>query len=100
MFEVEGAAERNWHVVEVHPEVPFRALAGEELLSKRTPEGAEQCWRLLESQGIELPETGLRLCHVLDAVVAAWDRVPGRSRKGAHAARPTRLPANPASGGD
>jgi predicted RNase H-like nuclease len=63
-------------VIEVHPEVSFRALKGAELeAAKTTWNGFLERRRLLSAAGIELPE-GLDpnppLIDVLDAAAAAW----------------------------
>jgi predicted RNase H-like nuclease len=62
IFEVEAALEAR--VIEVHPEVSFRELAGHELPSKHSPEGL-----VLRQQLLDLPEADH---DVLDATVAAW----------------------------
>lgn len=62
-------------VVEVHPEVSFRALAGRPLgFSKHTWDGFFLRRRLLKGAGIVLPEKlgALPLIDVLDAAAAAW----------------------------
>lgn len=63
-------------VVEVHPEVSFRALKGAELESPKTTwDGFMERRRLLAEAGIALPDelgSGLPLVDVLDAAVAAW----------------------------
>jgi predicted RNase H-like nuclease len=62
IFEVGNVLEER--VIEVHPEVSFRELAGRELPSKHTREGLELRQRLLARP---------RANHdVLDAAVAAW----------------------------
>jgi predicted RNase H-like nuclease len=64
------------HVVEVHPEVSFRALKGAYLAeSKRTWNGFMERRALLAAARIELPDalpTGMPLVDVLDAAAAAW----------------------------
>jgi predicted RNase H-like nuclease len=64
-------------VVEVHPEVTFRQLAGRPLPPKKTWAGAEQRRELLEHMGITLTgslgEAGkAAVDDVLDAAAAAW----------------------------
>jgi predicted RNase H-like nuclease len=63
-------------VVEVHPEVSFRALKGAYLEeSKTTWNGFMERRALLEAAGIEIPDAlpaGIPLVDVLDAAVAAW----------------------------
>ncbi len=72
------AAERPASIVEVHPELAFRALAPEVVFaSKKTPRGAGQriaaLARWLDLAGAlgDLP-AGPRLDDVLDALAAAW----------------------------
>jgi predicted RNase H-like nuclease len=67
------------HVVEVHPEVSFAALASAPLPDpKSTWAGATHRRRLLADAGIELPDdlgpagAGAAVDDVLDAAVAAW----------------------------
>ncbi|MGH8935050.1 MAG: DUF429 domain-containing protein [Acidimicrobiia bacterium] len=79
ILEVEGAAAADHRVVEVHPEVSFRAMAGEHLrYSKRTWNGLAERRRLLAEQGLVVPEADLgeggRAApdDVLDAAAAAW----------------------------
>ncbi|MGH8946534.1 MAG: DUF429 domain-containing protein [Acidimicrobiia bacterium] len=79
ILEVEKAAVADHRVVEVHPEVSFRAMAGEHLrYSKRTWNGLVERRRLLAEQGLVVPETDLgeggRAApdDVLDAAAAAW----------------------------
>ena len=63
-------------VIEVHPEVSFRALKGAYLEEpKSTWNGFMERRALLSAAGIELPDAlpaGLPLPDVLDAAVAAW----------------------------
>jgi predicted RNase H-like nuclease len=63
-------------VVEVHPEVSFRALKGAFLEEPKTSwNGFMERRGLLEAAGIELPATldeRIPLIDVLDAAVAAW----------------------------
>jgi predicted RNase H-like nuclease len=63
-------------VVEVHPEVSFRALKGAYLEeSKTTWNGFMERRALLAATGIEIPDAlpaGVPLVDVLDAAVAAW----------------------------
>lgn len=78
LFELEPLARSDARIVEVHPEVSFREMAGIELLaSKRTWNGEALRRRLLEGQGIALPdqigEAGdVPSDDVLDAAAAAW----------------------------
>jgi predicted RNase H-like nuclease/chloramphenicol 3-O-phosphotransferase len=75
MVEVEPYALADERIVEVHPEVSFRELAGVPLAnSKHTAEGLEERRVLLEAAGITLPSPrrGIPLVDALDAAVAAW----------------------------
>jgi predicted RNase H-like nuclease len=75
MLEVEPHALRDERIVEVHPEVSFRELAGREVVhSKHTAVGVEERLALLAGAGIVLPDRprGLPLVDALDAAVAAW----------------------------
>lgn len=93
--------ERQHGVFEVHPEVSFWALAGEQPMTcpKRTPEGFEERRALLISalNGIAIPtrEEARRLARpacaddVLDAIVVAWT-----ARRQAEA-QASRLPSEP-----
>jgi predicted RNase H-like nuclease len=83
-------------IVEVHPEVSFRALNGAPLVHKKTTwAGVLQRRRLLERAGLFIPDeigkAGKAAPHdVLDAAVAAWSALrvargeaksfPGKSR--------------------
>ena len=73
IFDVERHLDSR--VVEVHPEVSFRELAGRPLaFSKRTWGGFRERERHLAAQGIELPDDlgALPLIDVVDAAAAAW----------------------------
>jgi predicted RNase H-like nuclease len=79
IFEVEAAAGRaGVPVLEVHPELSFRAMAGGETLpGKRTWDGFWRRHALLRAHGIEapaeLPDTaGAAPDDVLDAAAVAW----------------------------
>jgi predicted RNase H-like nuclease len=79
ILEVERAAGADHRVVEVHPEVSFRAMAGEHLrYSKRTWNGLVERRRLLAEQGLMVPGADLGEAgraapdDVLDAAAAAW----------------------------
>jgi predicted RNase H-like nuclease len=82
ILEVEPIARGDGRVVEVHPEVSFRALAGEPLPSKHTWSGFHRRRSLLARAGIELPDDlpGAPLVDVLDAAAAAWSA--GRYARG------------------
>jgi predicted RNase H-like nuclease len=83
LLEVDGLVAAGDRVVEVHPEVSFRALAGQPLaLAKSSWGGFALRRRLLAGAGVELPDelgpAGLAgPDDVLDAAAAAWsaDRV-------------------------
>ena len=77
--EVEAVAfARAYQIVEAHPEVSFRQLAGEPLAwSKRTPAGMRIRRSLLRTAGIVLTRPdrvgpGVGPDDVLDAAAAAW----------------------------
>lgn len=75
MLEVDPHAAADDRIVEVHPEVSFRELAGRPLAhSKHTPEGLEERRQLLQEAGITLPSPrgGVPLVDALDAAAAAW----------------------------
>jgi predicted RNase H-like nuclease len=66
-------------VVEIHPEVTFRALAGRPLaFSKRTWNGHSERRRLLSGVGISLPDClpddvgGVPANDILDAAAGVW----------------------------
>jgi predicted RNase H-like nuclease len=69
IFEIGRLARNDARIVEVHPEVSFRELAGHTLPSKRTAEGASARQRAL---GIALPDLPHPLDDVLDAAVVAY----------------------------
>lgn len=75
IFEVDALAEADERIVEVHPEVSFCELAGQQLVhSKHKPEGLAERRDLLEVAGIAPPNRppGVPEADLLDAVVAAW----------------------------
>jgi predicted RNase H-like nuclease/chloramphenicol 3-O-phosphotransferase len=75
MLEVEPDAAGDERIVEVHPEVSFRELAGAPLShSKHTAAGLAERELLLARAGIVLPPLRRRLprSDALDAAVAAW----------------------------
>lgn len=93
----DAAACAHATLVEVHPEVSFRALAGRPLAySKRTWNGMHDRIELLGRAGIDLPwplSTGTSPADdVLDAAVAAW--TADRIARDVHAT----LPAEPVEG--
>jgi len=71
---LEVQAHRNTGVIEVHPEVSFRALAGRTLPSKHAPEGLAERRHVLATAGLELPERepGVPEVDLLDAAAVAW----------------------------
>ena len=78
MLEVDGIARRDKRVLEVHPEVSFRAMAGQPLTwSKKSWNGASMRRMVLAQHDIVLPDdlgvAGLAAVDdVLDAAAAAW----------------------------
>lgn len=78
ILEVDAVAQVDDRIIEAHPEVSFRALAGRDLRhSKRTWNGQMERRRLLAGSGITLPdrfsEAGdVPVDDVLDAAVCAW----------------------------
>ena len=78
ILEVDAIVESDDRIIEVHPEVSFRELAGTHLLhSKRTWNGQMERRRLLADGEITLPghlvEAGdIPVDDVLDAAVCAW----------------------------
>ena len=78
VLQVDDLARRDPRVHEVHPEVSFRAMAGEAALdSKKTPSGLRQRRQLLAREGIRIPVMlpNVRTAapdDVLDAAAAAW----------------------------
>jgi predicted RNase H-like nuclease len=76
--EVAEVAAADERVIEVHPEVSFRAMAGEPLAyAKTTWNGQAARRRALARAGIELPEElgeagAVPVADVLDAAAAAW----------------------------
>jgi predicted RNase H-like nuclease len=75
---VAEVAERDHRIIEVHPEVSFRALVGGHLaFPKATWNGQAQRRHALERAGVTLPEELNEAGHVpvadvLDAAAAAW----------------------------
>jgi predicted RNase H-like nuclease len=75
---VEAVATDDDRVIEVHPEVSFRAMAGEPLAYAKTAwNGQALRRRLLREAGIELPDdlgeaAAVPPVDVLDAAAAAW----------------------------
>lgn len=74
-----AVATKDRRVIEVHPEVSFKALADKHLLfGKRSWNGQHQRSELLLAHGIVLPghlpgeAGGIAVDDVLDAAVAAW----------------------------
>lgn len=78
ILEVDAAASSDDRIVEVHPEVSFRAMAGQPIdFPKRSWNGLLLRHRLLGANGVLLPddlsEGGLAPADdVLDAAAAAW----------------------------
>jgi predicted RNase H-like nuclease len=105
ILEVEPVAARDGRIIEVHPELCFRALASEAPIErKKSWDGLVRRRRLLEGVGIRLPdalgEAGRRAApdDVVDAAAAAW--TAERRRRGVaecigsgHRGRAGRTPA-------
>src|SRR5829696_8333873 len=75
ILEVHALAEVDERVIEMHPEVSFRALAGEPVLeSKHTGAGLGRRRELLAAAGIALPGAvpGVPEADLLDAAAGAW----------------------------
>ena len=79
MLEVDAIAKRDRRIIEVHPELSFRAMAGGRPLEKKKSwNGACERKSLLEEAGIRLPADLGRageaagVDDVLDAAAAAW----------------------------
>jgi predicted RNase H-like nuclease len=79
ILEVAAAVKQDSRIIEVHPELSFRALANKPLpYSKKSWNGAWQRHALLDEAGIHLPTDlgpALREANVddvLDAAAAAW----------------------------
>jgi predicted RNase H-like nuclease len=103
IFEVGRIAEVDRRVVEVHPEVSFRAMKGTPLRSsKHSWSGMNERRALLAAAGILLPDDlpgGGRVApnDVVDAAVAAWSAL--RVAEGRAETLPSERPADPALGG-
>jgi predicted RNase H-like nuclease len=72
---VEPHALTDERIIEVHPEVSFRELAGQPLAHpKKTADGRQERRLLLARAGIVLPPLprALPVVDALDAAVAAW----------------------------
>jgi predicted RNase H-like nuclease len=74
ILEVHELAEADERVIEMHPEVSFRELAGGALSSKHTAEGLARRRELLAEVGIVLPGAvpGVPEADLLDAAAGAW----------------------------
>ncbi len=76
--ETDGVARSDHRIIEVHPEVSFRALAGIDVRwSKKTWNGQTLRRALLAGAGIEIPDElgnagGVLADDVLDAAVVGW----------------------------
>ena len=103
IFEVAEIAASDDRIIEVHPEVGFRALRGEPLrYSKHTWSGIAERRTLLAATGILLPDDLPGGGHaapddVVDAAVAAWSAM--RVAKGRSSTLPAEPSGNPADGG-
>jgi predicted RNase H-like nuclease len=74
ILEVDAFASLDERIIEVHPEVSFRELAGHALRnSKHTPEGLDERRALLRAAGMDAPRLrGVPEADQLDALAAAW----------------------------
>ena len=75
ILEVHALADVDERVIEMHPEVSFRELAGEPVLeSKHTASGLARRRQLLAAAGIVLPGAvpGVPEADLLDAAAGAW----------------------------
>jgi predicted RNase H-like nuclease len=75
ILEVHALAEVDERVIEMHPEVSFRELAGEPVLeSKHTAGGLARRRELLAAAGVALPGAvpGVPEADLLDAAAGAW----------------------------
>jgi len=98
ILEVAEDAAKDDRIVEVHPEVSFRAMAGADLrFGKKTWNGVGERRRLLSAHGIEIPETLPDVTRgtvddVVDAAAAAW--TADRVARGVAATLPTAPPVD------
>lgn len=103
IFEVAEIAGSDHRIIEVHPEVGFRALLGEPLrYSKHTWSGITERRTLLAAAGILLPDDLPRGGHaapddVVDAAVAAWSAM--RVALGRSSTLPAEPSGDPGDGG-
>ena len=103
IFEVANVAASDDRIIEVHPEVSFRALNGRPVhYSKHSWSGIAQRRSLLAGAGILLPDEpadGGRVApdDVVDAAVAAWSAM--RVAEGRSATLPADPSGDPADGG-
>lgn len=79
ILETDAVARSDERVIEIHPEVTFRALAGRPLrFSKRTWNGHSERRRLLSGAGLSLPDRlpdavgAVPADDVLDAAAGVW----------------------------
>jgi predicted RNase H-like nuclease len=103
IFEVAEIVASDVRIIEVHPEVSFRALRGEPLrYSKHTWSGVAERRTLLAAAGILLPDDLPGGGHaapddVVDAAAAAWSAM--RAAQGRSSTLPAEPSGNPADGG-
>jgi predicted RNase H-like nuclease len=103
IFEVAEIVASDHRIIEVHPEVSFRALRGEPLrYSKHTWSGIAERRTLLAAAGILLPDHLPGGGHaapddVVDAAAAAWSAM--RVALGRSSTLPAEPSGNPADGG-
>jgi predicted RNase H-like nuclease len=78
IFDVETAADQDQRIIEVHPEVSFRAMVGHPItFSKHSWNGTTTRRRALADQGLVIPDVldhggDVPAGDVLDALAAAW----------------------------
>lgn len=97
ILETDEVARTDDRIIEVHPEVAFRALAGAPLsFAKRTWNGQMERRRLLSDAGLSVPDHlgeaagTVPADDVLDAVAVAWSA--GRFARGDARALPAETP--------
>ena len=97
ILETDAVARTDPRVIEIHPEVTFRAIAGRPLnSSKKSWNGHSERRRLLSGVGLSLPDRlpepvgALPADDVLDATAAAWSA--GRYATGEARSLPHEMP--------
>ncbi len=97
ILETDAVARTDQRLIEIHPEVTFRALAGRPLnSSKKSWNGHSERRRLLSGVGLSLPDRlpdpvgTVPADDILDATAAAWSA--GRYAAGAARSLPDEMP--------